>query len=192
MRLKSHKVHLPRHWFLIKCKDAAFIIPTLEKKWAWERQLAVNFDPGRVLCYVISSQRDVYWMHLYFKHAQRKVYKMCTRHNFYILSEPRHRLPWPIKHHSIIWKGNQTMRCSKEVKRERGASWNVSSVQSLFHLKRAFLKFNTNNSGFWSTEFISLNHKLCLHCIVKERSAKYVYWTSAGGKKREKNIKRMF
>lgn len=128
-------------------------------------------------------------MHLYFKHAQRKVYKMCTRHNFYILSEPRHRLPWPIKHHSIIWKGNQTMRCSKEVKRERGASWNVSSVQSLFHLKRAFLKFNTNNSGFWSTEFISLNHKLCLHCIVKERSAKYVYWTSAGEKKERKEYK---
>lgn len=149
----------------------------------------------------VSSQPGVYWMHLYFKHAQRKMYKMCTRHNFYILSEPRHRLPWPIKHHSIIWKGNQTMRCSKEVKRgrerdwgkerERGASWNVSSVQSLFHLKRAFLKFNTNNSGFWSTEFISLNHKLCLGCIVKERSVKYAYWTSASGRREKKGEKRI-
>lgn len=31
-RLKSHKVHLPRHWFLIKCKDVAFIIPTLRNE----------------------------------------------------------------------------------------------------------------------------------------------------------------
>lgn len=52
-RLKSHKVHLPRHWFLIKCKDAAFIIPTLRNEIekgslqstsTWEESFVMLFE----------------------------------------------------------------------------------------------------------------------------------------------------
>lgn len=65
----------------------------------------------------------------------------------------------------------------------RGTSWNVS-VQSIFHLKRAFFipciftkKVDDNNPGFWSTEFISLDHELCLHCNC-ERNLRDVCGTS--------------
>lgn len=50
------------------------------------------------------------------------LFKSCTKGNYKIylhrskiLFEPSHWLLWPIKLHSIIWKGNQTMACSKEV-----------------------------------------------------------------------------
>lgn len=68
------------------------------------------------------------------------LFKSCTKGNYEIylhrskiLFEPSHWLPWPIKLHSIIWKGNQLWHAQRR--------WTSNTKKERERLLEMFLKF---------------------------------------------------
>lgn len=120
----------------------------------------------------------IYWPYLYSNHVQRKSTK-CA-----LIIAPRFCLNLHIDRLDLLnfillfEKGTKLWHAQRRwtfnTKKKRGflkcflSSKLFPSQKGIFNsMYFQPKKVDTNNCGIWSTEFISLNHELCLHCNCK-------------------------